>query len=75
MWSVTLDPDSNPPFMGPAPIVSDPHFADTPGQSFEVMENGDVVYKRSPSENLGCCVRVVPGWVYEMKQRVDEADR
>jgi hypothetical protein len=75
LWSVTVDPDLTPPFRDPVEIVSDPYFADTPGQSYEVMDNGDVVYKRGPNANLGYYVRVVPGWVEDMKGRVDGAGR
>jgi serine/threonine protein kinase len=75
LYSVTIDPARDPPFEGPESIVSDAHFADTPGQSFEIMPDGDVVYKRSPTESLGYYVRVIPGFVEDMKRRVDDANR
>ena len=75
LYSVTVDPEQDPPFEDPELIVADAHFADTPGQSFEILRDGDIVYKRSPTENLGYYVRVVPGFVDEMKRRVDEANR
>ena len=56
-------------------VITDPRFADTPGPSFALLSNGDLAYKQTPTENLGLYFRVVPGWVEEMKARVDEANR
>jgi hypothetical protein len=56
-------------------IVRDPRFADTPGWSTATMPDGEVVYLQSPSENLGSYLRVIPGWVKQMKRAVDAANR
>jgi len=56
-------------------VVRDPRFADTPGWSTAATPNGEVIYLQSPSENLGFYLRVIPGWVGQMKRAVDAANR
>ena len=74
-FRVRLNPDRSPPFDEPVLWKADPRFADTDGPSYAISPDGDLVYKRSPPDNLGYYVRVVPGWVDEMKRAVDEANR
>ena len=56
-------------------ITRDPLFNDTPGWSHAPARDGALIYLQSPSENLGHYLRVVPGWVREMKRAVDGAGR
>ena len=56
-------------------IVRDARFADTPGWSTATTPDGEVIYLQSPSENLGFYLRVIPGWVGQMKRAVDTANR
>ena len=56
-------------------ISRDPRFADTPGWSTATTTNGELIYLQSPSENLGFYVRVIPGWVDQMKRAVDAANQ
>ena len=56
------------------PMVQDPRFNDTPGWSYALTREGEVIYLQAPSENLGYYVRVQPNWVAKMKRAVDEAN-
>ena len=56
-------------------LHEDPRFRDTPGWSFSIMPGGDVVYLQSPGGGEAPYVRVVPGWVKQMKAAVDQANR
>jgi hypothetical protein len=56
-------------------IVRDSRFADTPGWSTATTPDGEVIYLQSPSENLGFYLRIIPGWVRQMKRAVDAANR
>ena len=55
-------------------IARDPRFADTPGWSTALTPSGELIYLQSPAENLGFYVRVIPGWVDQMKRAVDAAN-
>ena len=72
IFRVTLDGGAADPVGKRELVAADPQFADTPGWS-HVGLGGDELYARSPSENLGHYLRVLPGWTKEMKRRVDEA--
>ena len=74
-YRVSLDPGRTPPVGEPVLWSADPRFADTDGLSYAISPDGDLVYKRSPPDNLGYYLRVVPGWVDQMKRAVDEANR
>jgi serine/threonine-protein kinase len=75
LWRIPIYPDQANPVGERELVINDPRFADTPGPSFAVLNDGDLAYKHTPSENLGLYFRVVPGWVEEMKARVDEVNR
>jgi hypothetical protein len=75
VYRVRIDPAARSPVGRRELIVRDPRFADTPGWSTATMPGGDVVYLQSPSENLGFYLRVVPGWVKQMKRAVDAANQ
>ena len=74
-YRVEIDPAAEPPVRAREHVFTDPRFADTPGQSYDVTPDGDLIYLQSPSENLGYYFRIVPGWVEEMKRAVDAANR
>jgi hypothetical protein len=74
-YRVTIDPTADPPVTKRELIVREPRFADTPGWSHAVWPGGDLVYLQSPADDLGHYLRVVPGWVDQMKRAVDEANR
>ena len=74
-YRVEIDPSAEPPVRARELVFTDPRFADTPGQSYDVTPAGDLIYLQSPSENLGYYFRIVPGWVEEMKRAVDAANR
>jgi hypothetical protein len=39
------------------------------------MSVTELLYLQSPSENLGFYLRVIPGWVGQMKRAIDAANR
>jgi serine/threonine-protein kinase len=63
------------------PIVSsrvwhrDDLHADTPGLSYTLSPDGELVYVRGPDTRGSHYLRVIPGWVERMKQVVAEANR
>ncbi|MFN2326264.1 MAG: hypothetical protein ABR551_10305 [Gemmatimonadales bacterium] len=75
IMQVRIEPTSGNPVGPRATLARDPRFADTPGWSFALTRDGELVYLQSPSENLGHYARVVPDWVAQMKRAVDEANR
>jgi hypothetical protein len=54
---------------------SDPRFSDTPGRSHQMLSDGRVLYLQGPAQTAAPYVRVVPGWVEQMKRAVDAARR
>jgi eukaryotic-like serine/threonine-protein kinase len=66
--------DGNSPVGSRELIARDARFADTPGWSTAVTPSGELIYLQSPAENLGFYVRVIPGWVDQMKRAVDAAN-
>jgi len=74
-YRVTIDPASDPPVKKRELIVREPRFADTPGWSHAVWPGGDLAYLQSPADDLGHYLRVVPGFVDQMKRAVDQANR
>ena len=72
---VRIDGSSGTPVGKPEILFTDPRFADTPGWSHAITTGGDIIYLQTPAENLGYYVRVVPGWVQQMKRAVDAANR
>jgi hypothetical protein len=75
VYRARIDASSRSPVGAKELIVRDPRFADTPGWSTAATPSGELVYLQSPSENLGFYVRVIPGWVDQMKRAVDAANR
>jgi len=72
---VQISASSDPPHGEPVPMIRDPRFADTPGWSHAPSSDGRLIYLQGPEDNLVRYLRVVPGWVDEMKAAVDEANR
>ena len=52
-----------------------PEFGQTPGWSWAVGRDGDLIYLQTPAERTEHYFRVVPGWVKEMERAVNEANR
>jgi tRNA A-37 threonylcarbamoyl transferase component Bud32 len=70
-----IDPSSGSPVGQRDLVIQDLRFIDTPGWSHAVAGNGDQIYLQAPAEQLGYYLRVVPGWVKQMKRAVDAANR
>jgi Tol biopolymer transport system component len=75
VYRARIGPNASSPVVSRELLVRDPRFADTPGWSTATTPDGEVIYLQSPSENLGFYLRVVPGWVGQMKRAVDAANR
>ena len=75
VYRARIGPNASTPVGSRELIVRDPRFADTPGWSTATTPGGEVIYLQSPSENLGFYLRVIPGWVDQMKRAVDAANR
>ncbi len=75
VYRARIGPNASSPVVSRELVVRDPRFADTPGWSTATTPSGEVIYLQSPSENLGFYLRVIPGWVDQMKRAVDAANR
>ncbi len=72
---VLLHPGADPPVGTPELIGVAPQFGQTPGWSWALGRDGDLIYLQTPAERTEHYFRVVPGWVRTMKRAVDEANR
>jgi hypothetical protein len=72
---VRIEPGAASPIGRREQITRDSRFNDTPGWSHAYTTSGDLIYLQSPAETLGYYLRVVPGFVKEMKRAVDAANR
>ena len=69
-----IDPIRGP--VGESSVLhEDPRFSDTPGESYTITGDGDLVYVQGPPAHTSTYLRVIPNWVEQMKRRVDEANR
>jgi eukaryotic-like serine/threonine-protein kinase len=75
VYRTRIDAAASSPVGAKELIARDPRFADTAGWSLATTPLGEVIYLQSPSENLGFYLRVIPGWVSQMKRAVDAANR
>jgi len=75
MYRVRIDPGAASPVGRREQVARDSRFNDTPGWSHAFTSAGELIYVQAPAENLGYYLRVVPGFVQEMKRAVDEANR
>ncbi|HSM03480.1 MAG TPA: protein kinase [Longimicrobiales bacterium] len=64
-------PGDDPPLSVPEVVIDDASRADTPGWSLDPTPDGGVAYLRAPARADVGYLRLVPGWVDEMKRRVD----
>ena len=64
-------PGGDPPLSAPEVVINDPRRADTPGWSLDPSPDGGVAYLRTPARAAVGYLRLVPGWVDDMKRRVD----
>jgi len=66
---------------GAAPVATNRHWFDaplmigTPGQSFALTPDGQVLYVQGAPQKDVPYLRVIPNWVERMKRAVDEANR
>lgn len=65
----------DPPVIETVHWLDHPDFRETEGQSFQMSPDGRVIYVRGAAEVPVRYLRVVPGWVEQMKRAVDEANR
>jgi len=72
---VAIHPDADPPVGAPELIGVAPQFSQTPGWSWAVGHDGDLIYLQTPAERTEHYFRVVPGWVKRMEHAVDEANK
>jgi hypothetical protein len=74
-YVVEMNPDGQGPPSAPEILLSDPRWSDTPGWSHTPTRDGGIVYLQSSDETRIHYLRVIPGWVEEMKAAVEEANR
>jgi Tol biopolymer transport system component len=75
LFVVEPNPDGEGP-PGPAEVLHfDPRWSDTPGWSYSPSPSGGLIYSQGPDETRIHYLRVIPGWVDEMKAAVAEANR
>jgi serine/threonine-protein kinase len=74
-YKTRIDPDSDPPFRQPVFWFQDPLFTDVPGPPFTTTHDGGILYMQRLGPNVAHFIRVIPGWVEQMKRAVDEANR
>jgi hypothetical protein len=75
MFIVRIDPSSDPPFSAPEFLFFDPRKGETPGWSSAVTADDRIIHVRSPDQPQVQYVRMIPGWLSQMKKAVDEANR
>ncbi|NNK64806.1 MAG: protein kinase [Gemmatimonadetes bacterium] len=74
-YTVEMNPDGQGPPSAPEILFSDPRWSDTPGWSHTPSADGGLVYLQSSDEIRIHYLRVIPGWVDQMKAAVGEANR
>ncbi len=74
-YRATIDPASGRLVGSPTVWHQDSRFSDTPGHSFTLTADGDLVYVQEPEQRPAAYLRVIPNWVEHMKRVVDEANR
>jgi serine/threonine-protein kinase len=74
-YAVAMNPDGQGPPGPPELLHFDPRWSDTPGWSHAPSPSGGLVYLQGPDETRIHYLRVIPGWVEEMKAAVAEANR
>ena len=74
-YLVRIDPVTGEPVGAPRFWARDPRFSDTAGWSNRPSRDGGIIYLQGPEEVSSGYLRVIPGWVRQMKQAVDAANR
>jgi hypothetical protein len=74
-FRATIDPTTGRLVGSPVVWHQDSRFSDTPGHSFTLTADGDLVYVQEPQQRPAAYLRVIPNWVEHMKRAVDEANR
>jgi len=69
-----LDPRTGEPVGTPIFWARDPRFSDTSGWSNRLSHDGGIIYVQGPAQVTSAYLRVVPGWVEQMKAAVDAAN-
>ena len=70
-----IDPRTGEPIGTPTFWARDPRFSDTSGWSNRLSHDGGIIYIQGPAEVTSAYLRVMPGWVEQMKAAVDAANR
>ena len=66
-----LDPATGEPLGAPKLWARDPRFSDTAGWSNRLSHDGGIIYLQGPEQVSSGYLRVIPGWVTQMKAAVD----
>ena len=75
-WSRTrVDPTSDPPVGQPEPWFGDPLLTVAAGRPHVATPDGGIIYMQRLGPDVAHYIRVIPGWVEQMKRMVDEANR
>ncbi|MDX1579961.1 MAG: hypothetical protein R3266_15865, partial [Gemmatimonadota bacterium] len=75
LFTATRTPDAERPFAPPELRFDDPRRGESPGWSLAVTADDRILHLVSPDQPSIDYVRVIPGWVDEMKRAVDQANR
>jgi serine/threonine-protein kinase len=70
-----VDPVTGEPLGAATFWARDPRFSDTSGWSNRPAHDGGILYVQSPEQPSPAYLRVIPGWVAQMKRAVDEGNR
>jgi hypothetical protein len=70
-----INPLTGEPLGPPTFWARDPRFNDTSGWSNRPSQDGGIIYVQGPEQLSSSYLRVVPGWVAQMKAAVDAANR
>ena len=74
-FMVKVNPATGEPVGPPTQWARDPRFSDTSGWSNRPSHDGGIIYVQGPAEITGNHLRVIPGWVAQMKAAVDAAKK
>jgi len=73
-YLVRLNAETGEPVGAPTFWARDPRFSDTSGWSNRPSHDGGIIYVQGPEEVSARYLRVVPGWLAQMKAAVDAAN-
>ena len=75
IWTMEFRPEADPPHGPMELLLHDPLKMETAGWSTVVTPEGEFIYPHLPDPSPARSLRVVRGWVDEIKRAVDEANR